>query len=277
MASGRLSRVKGKVLDIPTVPTIGTATAGPVSASVTFTAATKGGPVSTYTALSNPGSVTGSGTSSPVTVSGLTAGTAYTFTVRGNNATGSSEYSSASNSVTPTVSTSYESISTVTVGSATSSITFSSIPATYKHLQVRAILRNTRTSDRAGSPVMRFNGDTGTNYSWHRSYGDGGSAGADSGATQSLMYAIGMATDLNTAGLFGAAIWDILDYANTNKYKSVKVLAGMDNNRTSDTGSVGVTSGSWRNTNAITSITILPNVNDWAVGSTFALYGIKGA
>lgn len=100
MASGRVSPKRGKVLDIPTVPTIGTATAGGESATVTFTASTKGGPVSTYTALSNPGSITGTGTTSPVTVSGLTEGTSYTFTIRGNNITGSSEYSSASNSIT---------------------------------------------------------------------------------------------------------------------------------------------------------------------------------
>jgi hypothetical protein len=166
----------------------------------------------------------------------------------------------------------------VQVGSTTSSITFSSIPATYTHLQVRAMIRNTRTSDRSGSPAMRFNGDTGSNYYYHRIYGDGDSAGTDtSGGTTNQMYAIGMATDLNTAGIFGLAIWDILDYTNTNKNKIVKVLAGMDNNRTSDVGSVGITSGAWNNTNAITSITILPNVNDWSVGSTFYLYGIKGS
>jgi hypothetical protein len=122
---------------------------------------------------------------------------------------------------------------------------------------------------------MRFNSDSGSNYSYHRMYGDG-AAGADSGASQTLMYAIGLATDLNTAGIFGVAIWDILDYANTNKYKTVRALAGFDNNRTSDGGVVGINSGSWRNTDAVTSITLLPNVNEWSLGSTFALYGIKG-
>lgn len=102
MATGRVSKVKGKVLDIPDAPTIGTATAGAASASVAFTASTKGGPITSYTVLSSPGSVTATGTSSPINVTGLTEGTAYTFTVRANNATGSSEYSAASNSVTPT-------------------------------------------------------------------------------------------------------------------------------------------------------------------------------
>ena len=116
MATNRVSPKKGKVVDIPTVPTVGTATAGAESATVAYTASTVGGPVTTFTALSNPGSITGTGTS-PITVSGLTDGTAYTFTVRGNNATGNSEYSSASNSVTPSAPiVGYNSISTVTVG-----------------------------------------------------------------------------------------------------------------------------------------------------------------
>lgn len=166
----------------------------------------------------------------------------------------------------------------VEVGSTTPSITFSSIPATYTHLQVRGLLRNTRTSDRSGSPIMQFNSDTGSNYYYHRIYGDGNAAGTDtSGGTSTAITSIGMATDLNTAGIFGVAIWDILDYTNTNKNKIVKVLAGMDNNRTTDVGSVGITSGAWNSTSAITSITILPNVNNWSVGSTFYLYGIKGA
>jgi hypothetical protein len=101
MAINNISPKKGKVVDIPDVPTIGTATEGASSATVAFTAATKGGPVTTYTALSSPGSFTGTGSSSPVTVTGLTNGTSYTFTVRANNATGSSPYSSASNAAVP--------------------------------------------------------------------------------------------------------------------------------------------------------------------------------
>lgn len=103
MASGRVSKKRGKVVDIPGTPTIGTATEGYVSASVAFTANSsgKGGPVVSYTMTSNPGSVSVTGSSSPIVVAPLTAGTAYTFTVKANNATGSSELSGSSNSVTP--------------------------------------------------------------------------------------------------------------------------------------------------------------------------------
>lgn len=86
---------------IPSTPTIGTATAGNQSASVAFTPTSAANVDASYTVLSSPGSLTAVGTSSPITISGLTNGTAYTFQVRANNPGGSSTYSSASNSVTP--------------------------------------------------------------------------------------------------------------------------------------------------------------------------------
>jgi len=92
-------------LQVPNAPTIGTATAGAGSASVTFTAPANvgGGAITSYTVISSPGAITGTGASSPITVSGLTNGTAYTFTVVATNAYGSGPASAASNSVTPAV------------------------------------------------------------------------------------------------------------------------------------------------------------------------------
>lgn len=175
------------------------------------------------------------------------------------------------------VTNSYESIATSTVSSNTASVTFSSIPATYKHLQIRGLGRNSRTVDRVASFAMQFNSDTGTNYFYHRLYGDGSAAGGDGpGSATSSMIGIGVACDLNTAGIFGAFVWDILDYANTSKYKTTKFLGGIDNNRTSDAGYSNLCGGLWNNTNAISSITLFPNVDLWVAGSTFALYGIKG-
>ena len=161
----------------------------------------------------------------------------------------------------------YDSIATTTVGSGGSAtITFSSIPATYTHLQVRAFVRD------AYGP-FRFNSDTGANYTRHYLYGDGASVVAGSGTSQT---SIDLITATSTASTFGVNIVDILDYTNTNKYKTVRVLRGEDLN---GSGSVMLGSGLWLNTSAITSITF----NATGLGGSFAqytslaLYGIRGA
>ncbi len=271
MAINRTSPKKGKVVDIPTAPTIGTATAGPESATVAFTAATIGGPATTYTALSNPGSITGTGSSSPVTVTGLTTGTTYTFTVRGNNATGSSEYGSVSNSVVPTVGTAYESIQTVVVGAGGSTtVSFTSIPSTFKHLQIRS-LTLFEQADRGS--LIRFNSDSSNNYSWHRLFGNGTSPTADGAATQG--YGLAAPTGApSTSNTPGSGIIDILDYANTNKFKTVRSLNGTDAN---GNGSVFLQSTLWQSSSAITSITFTAgNDSKYNQYTHFALYGIRG-
>lgn len=106
MATGSVSAKVGKILDLTqTAVTIGTATGANQSASVAFTSTTypTGGPTLSYVATSNPGSITGEASTSPITVSGLTNGTAYTFTVIAKNPSGNSiaGLSAASNSVTP--------------------------------------------------------------------------------------------------------------------------------------------------------------------------------
>jgi hypothetical protein len=91
----------------PGAPTIGTATnlgtGGAVSVTFTAPASAGGSPITSFTVTSSPGSVTASGASSPITVSGLTNGTAYTFTATATNAQGTGPASAASNSVTPTL------------------------------------------------------------------------------------------------------------------------------------------------------------------------------
>jgi hypothetical protein len=163
----------------------------------------------------------------------------------------------------------YDSIATTTVGAGgTSTITFSSIPSTYTHLQIRAIARDSAT----GSAKVTFNSDTASNYSAHALYGEGTTAAAASLLTTYIPIQrsgfIAIAT--NT---FSGIVMDILDYANTNKYKTTRSLAGWDAN---GTGYINFESGSWRNTAAITSITITSNGTAYQQYSSFALYGIKG-
>ena len=168
---------------------------------------------------------------------------------------------------------SFESISTVSLNSSQATIEFTSIPATYTHLQLRFIARGSYGSD--SGVHIRFNSDTGSNYSRHRVYGENTTAGSDGSDNNTEMVAgkIG-----NVSNIFGAAIIDILDYANTNKYKTIRGLVGHDRNASG--GIVLLASGNWRNTNAVTSI--LLRLDDYSLGgewqqySQFSLYGIKG-
>jgi uncharacterized protein (TIGR02145 family) len=110
----------------PGAPTIGTATAGNGQAIVAFTAPTNtgGSPITGYTVTSNPGNITVNGSTSPITVTGLTNGTAYTFTVVAKNANGTSSASSASNSVTPATVPGAPTIGTAAKGNAQAIVTF---------------------------------------------------------------------------------------------------------------------------------------------------------
>ena len=173
--------------------------------------------------------------------------------------------------------TSYESIATTTVGSGGSAtVTFSSIPSTYTHLQIRAIVRSTYTSSvTTGTGTIRFNSDTGNNYAWHQLRTSGASVGAAASSTTSSGVAFSDIGGTSVSSFFGAGIVDILDYANTNKYKTVRVLTGSDGNTTNDDW-LYLGSSLWQSTNAITSITLTPSTNNYAQYSHFALYGIKG-
>jgi hypothetical protein len=275
------------VPDVVDAPTIGTATAGVESATVTFTAATTGGAATSFGAISTPGSITGTSATSPITVSGLTAATAYTFKTYGINSSGtwSNVLSAASNSVTPTASTSYESIATTTVGSGgASNIEFTSIPATYTHLQIRGILQTNRSGYIVDLTKIQFNSDTGTNYSSHNLYGGYNTTpnvNPDANTSASNMAFHGLNSGVG-ANIFNAVVMDILDYANTNKYKTVRNLQGFDVNGTVGTGSLGGTitlsSGNWRSTNAVTSVKIsMIDGTLFNQYSSLALYGIKGA
>lgn len=170
----------------------------------------------------------------------------------------------------PAAATSYESIATVNASGSTGTIDFTSIPSTFKHLQIRALANGTDiTRIRVGSSNTI---DTAANYSRHALSGDGATASAYGVANDTL------GTFMDTpsySNIFGVAICDILDYADTNKYKTLRILSGRDTNTNND-GIVQLSSTSWRSTNAINCIRIFMPSGNYNSNSRFALYGIKG-
>lgn len=168
----------------------------------------------------------------------------------------------------------YESIATVVASGSSNSITFSSIPSIYKHLQIRAITRSTTTTYIQSALYLTVNGDTAANYSFHQIGGDGqGGTFASGTANTSNITTITSGTANGSTATFGAGVIDILDYANTNKYKTIRCLSGLDLNGSPST--ISLRSGGWRNSSAITSITLTEANNNIAQFSSFALYGIK--
>ena len=260
----------------PSAPTIGTATDGGTgNMSVTFTASTLGPTASSF-ALTSSSGVTGSGASSPLTLQEVATGT-YTYSVGGVNANGTGPSSAASNSVVVAnlfaPSGAYDSIATATVSSPVSSITFSSIPSTYQHLQIRITGRGGRALF-LDNPVFKFNSDSTTsNYYQHAIYGDGATVTAGASGTDYIL-AYSLAGDNAGSNVFGAMVVDILDYANTSKNKTVRALGGVDNN---GQGIIGFGSGGWFSTSAINNIGItLSTGASFQQYTSAALYGIKG-
>lgn len=164
--------------------------------------------------------------------------------------------------------TGYFSISTVTLGSTSATVTFSSIPSTYKHLQLRCFYSNTS----GDVDKIQFNGDTAGNYAVNRFTAMGNSPGAQSLTSQTGIYIDRYSSDgTNYANMKTQAIIDIHDYASTNKYKTMRSTYGHVN---AGGGYAGVNGGLWNNTAAISSIEFSTAGGPFTAGSIFALYGI---
>lgn len=167
----------------------------------------------------------------------------------------------------------FESIATYSVGSGgAANVEFTNIPSTYTHLQIRGLLKFAGTGDinvRVGNGSV----DTGSNYAYHSLYGTGSSALAL--ATTSTNYGGYAGYYINTADTFAGFVLDILDYANTNKFKTMRTLEGVDTN---GGGIVMFSSSLWQSTSTIDTIRIYSKDSvNLAQYSHFALYGIKGA
>ena len=166
----------------------------------------------------------------------------------------------------------FESIATVTATGGETSLNFTSIPSTYKSLQVRGIGR-----ENAGGSGLRItlNGDTSSSYSYHRILGDGGDAYAYGSSNGTIIFIGGFPGNASNSNIFSATIIDIIDYA-SSKNKTVRSINGADTNgNTGSNDNITLGSGAYYSTSAITSINIIFPVSAIAK-STFALYGIKG-
>ena len=168
----------------------------------------------------------------------------------------------------------YEPIATTTLGSATGTVTFTSISQSYTDLVLMCAGQNATGDGQNGN--VTFNGDTGANYSLTQISGSAPSnvysARTTNGNAIYLGYNQAWTTTANSPGIYYV---NIMNYSNTTTYKTLLERAGYASGTYRGTEAIV---GLWRNTNAITSISIVVNASGtFAAGSTFTLYGIKAA
>ena len=272
---------------VPQAPTIGTFTDGGTgtTGTLSFTAGATGGSTITGYKYSTDGTTytSASGTTSPLSLTGLTAGT-YNFSLKATNTNGDS-LASGNASGTVITPNSFESIATYTATGGETSFTFSSIPQTYKSLQIRWMYRDAGNGTVAGtcSLAVNMNGTT-DDLPYHQLYGNGTSAVANGYSNTSgsyyLVYGAGILANTASANMYGVGIMDILDYSTTTKLKTIRTINGSERNGLANSvGEPGIInlSSSFRttNTNAITSVKLQSWYNSFVAGTTFALYGIK--
>lgn len=162
----------------------------------------------------------------------------------------------------------YTPIATTTLGSAASSITFSSIPSTYTDLRV-VFVGQTQTS--AQTVYTQFNSDTATNYSNTVISGNGSTAASYRNTSNNNIEGAKRAL-IPISPNWGLYTFDIFSYAGST-YKTCLITANGDAN---GSGRVDYNVGLWRSTSAITSVKLF-NTNNWATGTTATLYGLKSA
>jgi len=164
---------------------------------------------------------------------------------------------------------SYESIATATGTGSSGTITFSSIPSTYKSLQLRF---NVRSTTFGSSLSLRYNSDSGSNYAQHTLYANEatitatGSSSTSSNQIAGFVY--GIYDSYSTVGVI-----DIIDYASTTKNKTLKSFSGLSLNVNNE---IVLASGLWNSTAAVSSISIFLSAYNFTTNSTISLYGIKG-
>jgi hypothetical protein len=162
----------------------------------------------------------------------------------------------------------YDKLATTTLGSAAATVTFSTISGSYTDL----VLIITGGTDANSDWAIRFNSDTGSNYSRTSLTGDGTAASSARAINQSGGIQINYNGYPQNNANYNSIIY-IMNYSNTTTYKTA---IGRSNNAGTGTDA---TVGLWRSTSAITSIDVrtVTAGRTWNSGSTFTLYGILKA
>jgi hypothetical protein len=169
--------------------------------------------------------------------------------------------------------TDYESIATTTLTGNQTTITFSSIPSTYTHLQLRILARSNKAGQAYDYLRLRINGASGSSYSRHALLGNGSAASANVTANDTLIGMGEIPAATASSNIFGGSVIDLLDYKDTNKNRTVRGLIGEDKN---GSGTIYLASGAYYSTTAVSSLSLFcGDGGDFTQYSTFALYGIN--
>ena len=158
-------------------------------------------------------------------------------------------------------------IFTIPITAGSGNVTITGIPQTFTHLQLRVSVVG---SQNGYSSYVRFNGDSGNNYSYHYLNGNGTSVTAAGVASTSFIGLTGVTDGYGSSAPY-VAIMDILNYTNTSVNKVTRGIGGIDKN---GGGEVDTHSGCWYNTSAITSLSVVLNGGTLASGN-YSLYGIS--
>ena len=174
----------------------------------------------------------------------------------------------------------FESIATATVTtSGVRTLDFSSIPGTYTALEIRGIVRVTAPSETSmRSMLIKLNNSTSTTSAYHWIQGNGSSVGASANSGTTSIYAdVLIPTGAGADPNFGAFTMNIQDYASTTKNKTMRMFFGGNHTGYSADSFIWLQSALWVSTSAVNRLTFDSPSYDFVVGSTLALYGIKGA
>jgi hypothetical protein len=170
-------------------------------------------------------------------------------------------------------STTYEPIATTTLGSATGTVSFTSISQSYTDLVL--VCNGQNATQNGWQANITFNSDTGSNYSITSLNGNGSvaaSARLNNSTAISTAYYSAWTTTANSPGIY---FINIMNYSNATTYKTTLIRTGYGSGTYAGAELIA---GLWRNTAAITSVTLVgANSATWVTGTTFTLYGIKAA